>query len=254
MHIKPIAQLHDPLRSRMPDLIGLAGSAQFEAELFAILNRISSCRHFTVFRHEGDEPPEVAMALNDGSDFIARSIAAKYLGRHWRLDPISMLRDQSIQSGTISVINDVSDIDDADYRQDCYTSVGLRNRLTIWYQQGNDLTRLGLYVGPSGFSDQSIEAICASSDILVAAIHLHLARTARQPQCLDDMRDRVAASCRALPLREAEVCAAIILGLSTEGIALTLGIASGTVQTYRKRAYARLQISSQNELMRLVLQ
>lgn len=37
-----------------------------------------------------------------------------------------------------------------------------------------------------------------------------------------------------------------------EAIALTLGIRRNTVLTYRKRAYARLGISSQNELVRLI--
>ena len=53
--------------------------------------------------------------------------------------------------------------------------------------------------------------------------------------------------------REASVCTGIILGMTSEGIALDLGISVNTVRTYRKRAYARLMISSQNELMKLIL-
>jgi DNA-binding CsgD family transcriptional regulator len=41
--------------------------------------------------------------------------------------------------------------------------------------------------------------------------------------------------------------------MSSEGIGLDMGISINTVRTYRKRAYARLGICSQNELMRLVL-
>ena len=36
-------------------------------------------------------------------------------------------------------------------------------------------------------------------------------------------------------------------------IALHLGISVNTVLTYRKRAYGRLKISCQNELLRLIL-
>ena len=56
-----------------------------------------------------------------------------------------------------------------------------------------------------------------------------------------------------MPKRETEVCAAITLGMTSEAIALNLGISVNTVLTYRKRAYARLGISCQNELLRLVL-
>ena len=56
-----------------------------------------------------------------------------------------------------------------------------------------------------------------------------------------------------MPSREAEVCTAIMLGMTSEAIAIELGISVNTVLTYRKRAYGRLNISCQNELMRLIL-
>ncbi|GGZ15803.1 hypothetical protein GCM10011614_33340 [Novosphingobium colocasiae] len=48
--------------------------------------------------------------------------------------------------------------------------------------------------------------------------------------------------------REAEICAGIIMGYSTEAIGLNCMISVNTVATHRKRAYAKLGISSQNEL------
>lgn len=48
--------------------------------------------------------------------------------------------------------------------------------------------------------------------------------------------------------REAEVCASIVLGYTVLGISMNLGISINTVATHRKRAYAKLRISSQNEL------
>ena len=56
-----------------------------------------------------------------------------------------------------------------------------------------------------------------------------------------------------LPRRELQVCTLIASGTSSEGIALELGVSLNTVLTYRKRAYVRLGISSQNELLRLLL-
>ena len=56
-----------------------------------------------------------------------------------------------------------------------------------------------------------------------------------------------------MPEREAEVCTAIMLGMTSEAIAIKLGISVNTILTYRKRAYGRLNISCQNELMRLIL-
>jgi len=56
-----------------------------------------------------------------------------------------------------------------------------------------------------------------------------------------------------LTKREREVCERILTGYTTTGIGLDLNIAPTSVATYRKRAYSKLQISSQNELFNLCL-
>lgn len=53
--------------------------------------------------------------------------------------------------------------------------------------------------------------------------------------------------------REQEVCRRILLGFSSEAISQGLGISLHSTLTYRKRAYQRLGISSQNELFGIVL-
>ncbi len=62
------------------------------------------------------------------------------------------------------------------------------------------------------------------------------------PSALDDLTER-----------ERQVCFRILLGYSSEAIALHLGVATSTVITYRKRAYEKLGIVSQNELFSLYL-
>ena len=66
--------------------------------------------------------------------------------------------------------------------------------------------------------------------------------------CLEEIESCVARSSE-LSGRETEVCARILYGISTYGIALDLGIGKESVMTYRKRAYARLEIASQRELL-----
>jgi DNA-binding NarL/FixJ family response regulator len=55
---------------------------------------------------------------------------------------------------------------------------------------------------------------------------------------------RLAALCPELTPREIGVCQALLRGENTAEVALALGIRSSSVQTYRKRAYAKLGISS----------
>ncbi len=53
--------------------------------------------------------------------------------------------------------------------------------------------------------------------------------------------------------REREVCERILLGYTSVGIGLDLNIAQSSVVTYRRRAYEKLDISTQNELFTLCL-
>lgn len=57
----------------------------------------------------------------------------------------------------------------------------------------------------------------------------------------------------ALTPREKEVCLRILSGYSSEAISSELGVSLHSTLTYRKRAYEKLGISSQNELFGIVL-
>ena len=65
---------------------------------------------------------------------------------------------------------------------------------------------------------------------------------------LDEIESCIVAT-SALPRREAEVSSRILYGMSSVGIALDLSVSEETVKTYRKRAYQRLAIGSERELL-----
>jgi DNA-binding CsgD family transcriptional regulator len=54
--------------------------------------------------------------------------------------------------------------------------------------------------------------------------------------------------------RERAVCARALAGLTVAGIALDLGIRTPTVATLRRRAYAKLGISSLSQLFALCIE
>ena len=56
-----------------------------------------------------------------------------------------------------------------------------------------------------------------------------------------------------LTTRESEICERILIGYTSTGISLDLGIATSSVNTYRRRAYEKLGIATQNELFSLCL-
>lgn len=70
---------------------------------------------------------------------------------------------------------------------------------------------------------------------------------------LDTIQECIS-ECTDLPPRELEVCARILYGISSAGIAVDLAISETTVKTYRKRAYHRLGLGSERELITWYLQ
>ncbi|WP_245258617.1 helix-turn-helix transcriptional regulator [Methylopila sp. M107] len=114
-----------------------------------------------------------------------------------------------------------------------------------------------------GFTDAEIATIGTYSSLTMCAMRRHLALTTceeAQPadapgQCSSERRRKLLAHIRsdlrrfgAISPREAEVCAHIAIGYNINAISMLLGISQNTASTHRKRAYAKLGISSQNEL------
>ena len=67
------------------------------------------------------------------------------------------------------------------------------------------------------------------------------------------LKERGILSFEALSKRETQVCDCIIQGQTAAGIALELGIAVTTVNTLKRRAYAKLKITSANQLAAVII-
>lgn len=104
------------------------------------------------------------------------------------------------------------------------------------------------------FAGEAIEKVVHSAQLLMAALGKHADIRETRPNvaqaltALEEIETCIVAT-SALPRREAEVSARILYGLSSVGIALDLSVSEETVKTYRKRAYQRLAIGSERELL-----
>jgi len=102
--------------------------------------------------------------------------------------------------------------------------------------------------------DGEVGALRQGAALLVSLIAKHAELVERRPNLppalssLPEIQDCILAATD-LSRREAEVCARALYGMTSIGIALDLGIGKESVMTYRKRAYQRLGIGSQRELL-----
>jgi DNA-binding CsgD family transcriptional regulator len=245
----------------MPGLAGLIddlGKSRFPAMLFRATSDWTKASHLTAFALERGRGPRVIFAENTGTTPIAREVADQYCRDYWRHDLAERVMSETNRAeggGSWILHTRASEIAHSDYRRYCYTAVCLDHRVSLIETRGNRTLRINLYrTRGDAFTDVDIQHIADQAGLLMALTRRHADYgVINRQNSLGYYRDRLTGVAPMLTQRETEVCAAIILGLTSEGIALELGVGLNTVLTYKKRAYARLGISSQNELMRLVL-
>jgi DNA-binding CsgD family transcriptional regulator len=133
---------------------------------------------------------------------------------------------------------------DSDIVDKCATAIWVDD--TCFYVNFYRVTSQGC------FGDAERARLQTIAPAIGASVARHFQQAARPDQSLAALF-ATSAPLAALTPREQEVCRRILAGFSSEAISKGLGISLHSTLTYRKRAYQRLGISSQNELFAIVL-
>ena len=151
----------------------------------------------------------------------------------------------------------------APYRRECYApsdwngyGAKLVDRFSVIKRHHGEVFGINFYrhANDGTFTLRDIQMIVTSADLLFALLGKHKPPAARH-DAEDERRfyrQQLKVIAPSLSQREVQVCTGIVLGMTSEAIASTLGISIHTVLTYRKRAYARMGITSQFELLHLM--
>jgi len=257
LSVSEACQNYDPLRASLGRLIEVVGTSKFEDEIFAAARGAFNCEHISALAVIDTASPRILMSATNGSMSIPHDVAEKYVLRYWDLDPANRTPPDIQRNHSFGLRIVAEDITDEHYRHECYTAYRLVERVSIVRRSEANLYRLNFYAGGryGRFADSDISHIMGSADLLLALLVKHDATgfEMTEERAAASFRSRLRLISPKMPQREAEVCTAIMVGMTSEAIALKLGISVNTVLTYRKRAYGRLNISCQNELMRLIL-
>lgn len=251
--IEPAQSLPYEFQSSLGDLIEAVGRPNFAETLFRATRSATGCDQLIVFTGTCGQAPQTA--IMEGIDVPAWR-NKKYLSDYWRVDPIRLVEAEPQPSGVSLALMDASELSSSAYRDECFTGANLYSRASTCRTRGDRMVRFNLYFSDSRAFDPTVSRyLCDTAELMDVLLRRHGIHGDRSVQRLDqkDIADRLHRVAPELTQRELQVCTHIARGLTSEGISLELGISLNTVLTYRKRAYSRLNISTQNELLQLLV-
>ncbi len=240
-------------------MVEALGSVRFSKVLLESLSDTVAIDHMALVHFEPERVRYITSASTHGVH-IPEQLQQLYLSLYYRLDPnINVVKQ--LNSGDEVLVRRLSftDINDMDYQRLWYEHMDINDRLSVITQADKGIYSLNLYKKKTAFTEKAYQQIKSQADVLSAFAVKHtrlsgsLSSFQTRESQINDLIERLAAISTALTAREQQVCARILIGMTSQGIALDLSISPDSVATYRKRAYTRLNISSQNELFALCL-
>lgn len=238
------------------------GAQSFDQAFMEYATSLCDAEHFALYAISEDDCQVMGSGGPQGGvhgDGTAKRQAFLYsAGGFWRVDPaLRPLWAGEPDCRPILAHMDVEEIDDAEMRQRVYGPHGVRERMVLSarsLRQTVVISFINTYRrGPFGIDRRQAVERMADNMIAMALKHVDLRKAADDASSaltsLNVIEASLASSSPRLARREAEVCARILYGMTSLGIALDLGIGEESAMTYRKRAYSRLNIGSQRELL-----
>lgn len=250
----------------LTDVTKAIGQAPFVDRFMALLNGVLPVDHCAVFTFSPEGEAGHLFTKSKMSADKAAALAEDYVGGLFRDDPNLPLLE-NVQSGSPSTIIplQLQDRYDQHYRQHFFEEANLIDKAAMAAADDSGIVYCNFYrMGGSGRYSKAdwriLSLLLPLMTSLIAAHHRALrpiattaAREKPAHSLVHSVIGRAAPPFDKLTAREREVCARVLLGYTTHAIALDLNIAPTSVATYRKRAYSKLGIATQNELFALCL-
>lgn len=246
-------------------LLESLGTEQFSPSLFRFVSRHINIAYSTAFYFPDVGAYPLVVAEGDGAlGEAARAATQQYLQGSFSQDANFISLTDALRgrpSAARCVHRDA--ITDPSYRTKFYDDLDIHEKFSFVARVNLGTIYVNLYrsVSDGRFQPHERFALQHISAVCISALRKHLALMPPQVGCARNQGDRLQLiqrllmnRRRSLTPREAQICAYVVLGYSSCAIAGNLGLAESTVGTFRKRAYARLGISSQSELFALCLE
>ncbi|MBR0958248.1 helix-turn-helix transcriptional regulator [Bradyrhizobium japonicum] len=232
------------------------GRSDFPNVLIDTLRRQADVGHCMVFALS--RGGAARCLLDAGNIPIGGDLGAAYAGHFHESDPNRDALFEGDGGAPIMLPAFAPRMYGARYRKIFFQDSGIVDKCATAIWTGDTCFYVNFYriVAQGRFSAAQRERLEAIAPVIAASVARHFQENAT-PNATPDQSLAALFATRAplsaLTPREQDVCRRILAGFSSEAISQGLGISLHSTLTYRKRAYERLGISSQNELFGIVL-
>lgn len=250
--MRPDGMASNPAAGDIAPAVLAIGHSDFPNVLIDTLRRQAGVGHCMVFALS--RAGAATCLLDAGNIPIGGDLGAAYAGQFHQSDPNRDALFEGEGRAPIMLPAFAPRMYGARYRKIFFHDSGIVDKCATAIWTGDTCFYVNFYrITTQGrFSAAQRERLQAIAPAIGASVARHF-------QCgttPDQILAALFATCTplaGLTPREQEVCRRILSGFSSEAISKGLGISLHSTLTYRKRAYERLGISSQNELFSIVL-
>jgi DNA-binding CsgD family transcriptional regulator len=266
MQTMPLARSgHAGFEGFLEEMVASVGTVRFPQLLLDVASEIARCCHIAAFSiGRDDRRPRLVLAADGSGLATAYAASTIYVERFWQHDAVNaaIAGCADLRVGLLARQSS-AEFNRLRHRRACYgkkawavSGERLIERVSLVRDCGSAIIRLDLYRDDAAgsFEPADLDELAGCGRLLLSFVARHEAASlpedwTRAKPALAQIISRIGPD---LSPREVEVCAGISIGLSSEAIASELNIGLNTVLTYRKRAYARLRISSHSELLHAI--
>jgi DNA-binding CsgD family transcriptional regulator len=231
------------------------GAPCFPKALIDALREVANVGHCMVFAFEGEASARCALGL--GNIGIGPDLGAAYAEHFYLADPNrEMILEHRSAQAPIVLPGFSRRMYTDSYRKLFFEDAEIVDKVAaaFWLERTCFYVNFYRTIDQGKFTRAQAASLAGLVPALTAIVARHcrtedIAGTTSKLETLFATADRFAV----LTPREKQVCLRILSGYGSEAISAELGVSLHSTFTYRKRAYQKLGISSQNELFAIVL-
>ena len=247
----------------LANVISAIGTEHFYKTLFTVMRtEINACQ-LVAHRFKGVSPYQMpkkieplAVEADDSASCLKR--VNEYIEKLYSSDPFLNIITAPTATANVKVeAISTEQMAHNEYRERLFSSSELAGKISLILRLPEDALSISIYRKNSqgSFSANEITRISDMGAILTAALERHCSLKRDASGDITSIAKIFSGLSLGKPLsdRESAICAYITLGYSNLAISLHLDVSIHTVSTYRRRAYAKLNVTSQAEVFNLLL-